>query len=124
MRTVKMKHVGITADGGSEICVGGCLPLVFEVGAVDAFQAHRSHPASCDIEARGECHDIDFVHLAVRSLDAGLSELDNLVAALLGDVDNVHVVLVQNFIVVLLEARPLCQKLAIKDTSSVVTGTH
>jgi hypothetical protein len=32
--------------------------------------------------------------------------------------------LVQNFIVVLLEARSLCQKLAIKDTSSVVIGTH
>jgi len=52
------------------------------------------------------------VDLAVRGLDAGLGELNDLVAALLGDIDDVYIISVQDFVVVLLEARSLWTLLA------------
>jgi hypothetical protein len=125
VRPVDVEHVGVAADSGPEVCVGGCLPFVLEIGAVDALQSHASHASGCDIETRGECHDINLVDLTVGGLNARFGELDDPVAAFLGDVDNVDVVLVEHFVVVLLEARTFCERLEIERSASVVReATH
>jgi hypothetical protein len=125
VRTVDVEHVGVAADGGPEVCVGGCLPFVLEIGAVDALQSHASHASSCDVKTGGECHNVNLVDLAVGGLNARFGELDDPVATFLGDVDNVDVVLVEHFVVVLLEARTFCERLEIERLASVVReATH
>lgn len=120
VRAVDVEHVGVAADGGPEVCVGGCLPFVLEIGAVDALQSHASHASGCDVETGGECHDVNLVDLAVGGLNARFGELDDPVATFLGDVDNVDVVLVEHFEVVLLEARTFCERLEMERLASVV----
>lgn len=46
VRAVQVEHVGVAGDGGAQVGVCGGLPLVLEVGAVDALEAHVGHATS------------------------------------------------------------------------------
>lgn len=102
-----MKHVGISRNRRPEVGVRRLLPLVLQRGTIDGLEAHVGHPARGDVEPRRQGDDVEFVFLAVRRPDAPFGELGDRVARLLADVDDCHVVPVQDLVVVLFEAGPL-----------------
>jgi len=104
---VEVEHVGVTTDGRSKVRICGSFPFVFEIGAVDALETHISHSSCCNVKSGGKCHDIDFVNFAIFGFDAGLCELDNLVTAFERDVDDINIISVEHFVIVLFKARAL-----------------
>lgn len=88
------------------------LPLVLQVRAIDALQAHIGHTAGHDVEAGGESDDIILALFAIRCDDSLLGELldGSSVLGLGVDVHDADVIAVQNLIEILLEARSLDAK--------------
>lgn len=105
-------QVGVARDGGTKVGVSTVLPLVLQVCAIDALEAHVGHAASHDIEASGESDDVVLTLFAIGSDDALLCELldRSSVLGLRVDVHDADVVAVENLVVVLLEARALDTK--------------
>lgn len=46
MRSIHMEHVWITGDGGSQVGISRCFPLILEVCVIDALEAHVHHTTS------------------------------------------------------------------------------
>jgi hypothetical protein len=88
------------------------LPLILQVSAVDALQAHVGHTASHDIEASGERDDIVLALFSVGCDDTLFCELLDRCSVLCFrvDVHEADVVAVENLVEVLLEARTLDTK--------------
>lgn len=103
------EKIWIPSNRCSQISVGTFLPFILEISAVDALQAHVCHAASHDVEASGKCNDIVLTLYAIRCDDALLRKLFNRgpVLGLGVDVDNIDLVAVQDFVVVLLKAGTL-----------------
>jgi len=88
------------------------LPLVLQVCAVDALEAHVGHTARHDVEASGERDDVVLALLTVGCNDTLFCELldRGAVFGLRVDVHEADVVTVENLVEVLLEARALDTK--------------
>lgn len=122
--SIEMEHVGVAGDGCAEVGVGCGFPFVFDVGSVDALEAHVGlpfllvdsftstrkgvvrayHAARGDVVASSDGNDIELVDFPISSLNAGFGEfLDRSLVY----VDNVDVLAVELLVVVLLQARSL-----------------
>lgn len=66
-----------TRDDHTKISVCSSLPLVLEIRALDALQAHVDHATCSDVNASGNSNDIEVVLLAIGRLDTGLIDCDN-----------------------------------------------
>lgn len=106
MRSVQVEHVWISADGRTQIRIRTRLPLIREGCAVDTLQSHIGHATCGDVKAGSKGDDIELMLDTVRGSDALLGKLGDF-STIGSNVDNVDVVLVKDFVVILLEAGTL-----------------
>jgi hypothetical protein len=97
---VDHEKVRETIHSHAEVGDDTIFPLLVEVQAISTFDSHRAQPASHCVVA---CADSDYIEIAVLSIlcdNACLRELTD------WRIDNVDVLFVAAFIVVLLQTRP------------------
>lgn len=81
--------------------------LLLQIRAMDTLQPHVGHTTSDDVEASGDRDDVKLILFTVSRLDALFSEFLNLVAVLLGDVNYLNIVTIEDLVVILFKARTL-----------------
>lgn len=100
VRAVKMKHVRVARDCGSQIRERCFLPLRFESHAINVLQPHRGHTTSGDVEAGGDNDHVKLVHSAILKFDTLGSEADNRISP---DINKINIRAIELLVVVELE---------------------